>query len=187
MDTRLIKLSKTLAHALRHEPWLYELELDDEGWVNSEDLIATLRQRSPSWHDLSESDFASVIAQSDKPRYEMQRGLIRALYGHSTPNRLEKSPAAPPEFLYHGTTQTALPLIVENGLKPMSRQYVHCSVDFPMAQAVARRKGERIVVLRVIAGEAHQDGVVFYRGNDLVWLADLIPPRYLQPLGISES
>ena len=27
------ELSKTISHALRHEPWLYELELDDEGWT----------------------------------------------------------------------------------------------------------------------------------------------------------
>jgi putative RNA 2'-phosphotransferase len=25
-------LSKVVSHALRHEPWLYELELDEEGW-----------------------------------------------------------------------------------------------------------------------------------------------------------
>jgi len=29
----LVRLSKTVAHALRHEPWLYELELDEEGWT----------------------------------------------------------------------------------------------------------------------------------------------------------
>lgn len=30
---RLDEVSKVLSHALRHEPWLYELELDDEGWA----------------------------------------------------------------------------------------------------------------------------------------------------------
>lgn len=27
------KVSKVVAHALRHEPWRYELELDEAGWV----------------------------------------------------------------------------------------------------------------------------------------------------------
>ncbi len=27
------QLSKTLAHVLRHETWLYELKLDAEGWT----------------------------------------------------------------------------------------------------------------------------------------------------------
>ena len=26
-------LSEAVSHALRHEPWLYELELDDAGWA----------------------------------------------------------------------------------------------------------------------------------------------------------
>ncbi len=28
------RLSKTLAHALRHAPWIYELELDEAGWTD---------------------------------------------------------------------------------------------------------------------------------------------------------
>lgn len=31
--TDLPKLSRAVSHALRHEPWLYELELDGEGWT----------------------------------------------------------------------------------------------------------------------------------------------------------
>ncbi len=34
-----IALSKTIAHALRHAPWLYELELDGEGWVPLDSLV----------------------------------------------------------------------------------------------------------------------------------------------------
>lgn len=39
-------LSKTVSHALRHEPWLYELELDDEGWVAVSQLLESLRSES---------------------------------------------------------------------------------------------------------------------------------------------
>ena len=28
------KLSKEISYSLRHVPWEYELELDDEGWVS---------------------------------------------------------------------------------------------------------------------------------------------------------
>ena len=28
-----VALSRVVSHALRHEPWLYELELDEDGWV----------------------------------------------------------------------------------------------------------------------------------------------------------
>ncbi len=80
METRLIQLSKTLAHALRHEPWQYELELDDEGWVSTEDLHAILQQRS-RWHDLTESDFAQVIAdpvtRCARDRFALCMGIQR--------------------------------------------------------------------------------------------------------------
>jgi len=47
-----IELSKAVSHALRHEPWLYELELDDEGWTPVDALVTALSQE-PRWRDLS--------------------------------------------------------------------------------------------------------------------------------------
>ncbi|NTW40943.1 MAG: RNA 2'-phosphotransferase, partial [Cellulomonadaceae bacterium] len=36
-------LSRVVSHALRHEPWLYELELDEAGWVSVQSLVEALR------------------------------------------------------------------------------------------------------------------------------------------------
>ena len=35
-----IELSKEISYALRHVPWEYELEMDEEGWVSVELLDA---------------------------------------------------------------------------------------------------------------------------------------------------
>lgn len=179
MDRDLIRLSKTISHALRHEPWLYELEPDEEGWVPLADLLAALRQGRAGWARLGEDDLARLIAQSDKRRFELCGGRIRALYGHSLPGRLLKRPAAPPAVLYHGTTLPALDAIRREGLRPMGRQYVHLSVDEPTARQVAGRKRGRPVILTVRAAEAGRHGVHFYGGNELVWLADAIPPQFI--------
>ncbi|RBH44138.1 RNA 2'-phosphotransferase, partial [Pseudomonas sp. MWU13-2860] len=45
-------LSRTGSHAVRHEPWLYELELDDAGWVPLTALLAALRVERREWRDL---------------------------------------------------------------------------------------------------------------------------------------
>lgn len=45
--TDLPKLSRAVSHALRHEPWLYELELDGEGWTSVDDLLQALRGGVP--------------------------------------------------------------------------------------------------------------------------------------------
>ena len=50
------ELSKTLSHALRHEPWFYELELDDEGWTPLAAVLGVLREQREEWRDLSRID-----------------------------------------------------------------------------------------------------------------------------------
>jgi putative RNA 2'-phosphotransferase len=100
------RLSKTVSHALRHQPWLYELEPDSEGWVSVEDLLEALRERK-AWRNLAAADIAAMVEGSDKRRFEMRDGRIRALYGHSIPGKLSREPARPPAVLYHGTSPGA--------------------------------------------------------------------------------
>jgi putative RNA 2'-phosphotransferase len=178
MEPRLVRLSKTISHALRHAPWLYELEPDAAGWVPLDDLLAALQARAGT-RGASAADVAAIVAQADKRRFELRDGAIRALYGHSLPGKLARTPAAPPDLLYHGTTATALPAIRAEGLRPMGRQYVHLSTDVATARQVAGRKRGAPVILTVWAGEAHRAGVPFYLGNEQVWLADAVPARYL--------
>jgi putative RNA 2'-phosphotransferase len=177
---RYTDVSRTISHALRHEPWLYELELDDAGWVPVDALLAALRAEKPAWAGLNEADLAQMTAAAGKQRYEMRDGRIRALYGHSTPQKLAKEPAAPPAILFHGTAPKTVALIRKDGLRPMGRQYVHLSVDTPTAMQVGRRKAKDPVILRIRAAEAHGAGVRFYRGNDLVWLADAVAPAFIE-------
>jgi putative RNA 2'-phosphotransferase len=176
---RYADISKTVSHALRHAPWLYELELDDAGWVPVDALLAALRAEKPAWAGLSQADLVQMMAQADKQRYELRDGRFRALYGHSTPHKLNKDPAAPPAILFHGTAPKTVPLIRRDGLRPMGRQYVHLSADVPTATQVGRRKASDPVILRVRTSEAHAAGVRFYRGNDLVWLADAVAPGFI--------
>ncbi len=175
----LRRLSRTVAHALRHAPWLYELEVDEEGWVPVDQLLDALRRKRRSWRDLSRADLATMVVASEKRRYELAGDRIRALYGHSLSGKLQKAPATPPDRLFHGTAPRSLPRIMETGLLPMNRQYVHLSTTREDAREVGRRKAEEPVVLEIKAHLAHDAGVRFYRGNDRVWLADCVPPRYV--------
>lgn len=179
MEKYLTRLSKQVSHMLRHEPWLYELELDEEGWVSIENLIFALRESRDIWQDVSEKDLFEMMEQSEKKRHETREGKIRALYGHSLPGKLIKEPSMPPEFLYHGTTNLVLDKIKQHGLLPMHRQYVHLSVDIATAQEVGKRKSSTPVILTIKAKEAYEHGIKFYCGNDLVWLADGIPEIFI--------
>ncbi len=167
-----------ISFILRHQPWLYELELDDEGWVPVSELMRALHTER-RWLAVKVSDLERVVQLSSKQRFEIGGGRIRALYGHSLPGKLKKTPAEPPPTLYHGTTDAVVERIMDEGLRPMSRQFVHLSVDTQMARQVARRKDGMVVVLSIAAKQAHHDGIRFYEGNDAVWLADEIPANYL--------
>ncbi len=174
-----VRLSKALALALRHKPWLFELELDDQGWTPVEHLLEGLRRSGRSWNALDERHLQEVIDTSSKQRYELHGGKIRALYGHSVPGRITRTPGAPPALLYHGTSQQTLAAIRMSGLRPMSRQYVHLSIGKQMALEVGRRKGSPAIILEIAAAEAHAHGIPFYRGNEMVWLADQVPPQFI--------
>jgi putative RNA 2'-phosphotransferase len=181
MSRDLIHLSRVVSHALRHEPWLYELELDAEGWTSVDALLAVLRQELSGGADLSEQDLAEMISTSSKQRHEMANGRIRALYGHSLPGKLSKHAAVPPALLFHGTAPATVSMIQREGLKPMRRQFVHLSTSREDAVAVGMRKDREPIILAVRSGEASAAGVVFYQGNERVWLADHVPPEYIEP------
>jgi putative RNA 2'-phosphotransferase len=81
--------------------------------------------------------------------------------------------------LYHGTTHQAIKQITADGLRPMSRQYVHMSVDKETAVIVGQRRDHDPVILTIDAKAASKDGVKFYIGNEKTWLADFVPAKYI--------
>ena len=173
------KLSKEISYALRHAPWEYELELDSEGFVPTEQLLAAINENGKHGREITVADIEYIIANSDKTRFEIQGDRVRALYGHTIPMHISKEPIVPPAILYHGTTHKAAQIILKDGLKPMKRQYVHLSVDTDTAIQVGKRRDNDPVILKIDAAKAHADEVVFYKGNDKVVLADYVAPKYI--------
>ena len=173
------KLSKMASHALRHRPDLYGLRPDAQGWVRIDDFLWAARATGGALSAVTADDLAETLAKADKQRHEMNEHSIRALYGHSLAETISKPASEPPPVLFHGTSPAAWERIRCEGLRPMSRQYVHLSVDQQMARQVGGRRGPQVLILAVDAAAASADGVVFRLGNDRVWLADPIAPQYL--------
>ena len=173
-------LSKTISHALRHEPWVYELELDNDGWVSVKTLLDSLRTVKSEWNNLTIEHLKKMILKAGKKRHELKENKIRALYGHTIPGKLKKVAAEPPDILYHGTAPETVKLIFLEGLKPMSRQYVHLGVEIKTAEKVGLRKSRTPVILKIDAKKAYQEGIAFYEGNDKIWLSDVIPPEFIR-------
>ena len=101
-----IKLGKKLCKMLRHKPEQYGLVLDEYGWGNVSEILKALHKYA-TWQDVTEEDIAETVRTDNKGRFELSRGNIRALYGHSFHVKILKPVAAPPEILYHGTSHKA--------------------------------------------------------------------------------
>ncbi len=179
MEKKYIKLSKTISHALRHAPQNYGLTLDEKGWVDVEALLQGLKKHSRSFKNVTVDDLQKVINESQKKRFEIKDGKIRATYGHSLPSKIKKEPTEPPRVLYHGTTAKAAELILDTGLKPIGRQYVHLSLDVDTAYVVGLRRTKKPIILKISALEAYNTGINFYREKDGIWLSDSIPAGFI--------
>lgn len=175
------KLSKEISYALRHAPWEYELELNDEGWVSVNQLLNSLKH-SNQWKDVTKENIEKMISLSEKKRHELTNNKIRALYGHSIPMKIIKEEVVPPKLLYHGTSPKYLESIMRDGLLPMTRQYVHLSEDLKTAKIVGKRKHVNPVILVIDSKKACKNNVRFYLGNEKVWISDAIPSNCLSVL-----
>jgi putative RNA 2'-phosphotransferase len=177
MDKQLIKVSKRLSFALRHHPERLGLHLDAYGRVSLATLLAQYNAHYQT--PIDEQIIRTIMAASDKQRFAIENGQIRALYGHSIPVKLLQAPAAPPAVLYHGTSHQAAVMIETEGLKKMDRDFVHLSATVSMAVSVGQRRDPRPVIFQVAAQQAAAAGLLFYPTESHIWLVDHVPAKYL--------
>ena len=155
------RLSLFLSLVLRHQPEAAGITLDEHGWADVEALIQ------------------GISGTGRRYSFNEDRTLIRANQGHSIPVDVELTETTPPQVLYHGTASRFEQAILEQGLKPMSRLYVHLSGDAKTALTVGRRHGNP-VVFEVDSGRMSRDGEHFYISQNGVWLTKRVKPEYLK-------
>ena len=170
-------ISKYIALVLRHKPEEANLTLNKEGYCNTNDLIKAIRN---NFGKFSMEDLEIIVAEDNKGRYSFNeyKTMIRANQGHST-NQVDITfkEVVPPDVLYHGTATRFLNAIYKEGLKPMSRQYVHLSKDTETASKVGTRHGN-LVILYIDAKKMHEDGYKFYLSDNGVYLTKEVPSKY---------
>lgn len=170
-------VSRFLSLVLRHKPETIGLTLDKAGWVDVVTLIEKLEQHGRT---VTRDEIEVMVATNDKKRFVLSedRERIKAAQGHSLDVELELKQQIPPDVLYHGTVEAALPFIRKDGLSRMQRHHVHLSKDQETAIKVGSRRGEPIV-LRIEAKRMHEVGHQFFISENGVWLTTHVPARYI--------
>ncbi|MEZ5017702.1 MAG: RNA 2'-phosphotransferase [Flavipsychrobacter sp.] len=175
-----VKLSKFLSLVLRHQPEKIGIELDQNGWVEVEELINKLNEADVL---MNIDTLKHVVASSEKKRFAFDSTLkkIRANQGHSVNIDLDYKPSVPPNVLYHGTAEKSLEQIFESGLHKMSRHHVHLSSDTLTALKVGQRHGKPSILV-INSLEMHNDGIPFLISDNGVWLTDYVAPKYIKKI-----
>ena len=171
------RLSVFISLVLRHRPEEANVVLDEHGWADVEELLAGIRDTG---REIDRDVLEEIVATDKKQRYSFNQDktLIRANQGHSIPVDVELKEGEPPEFLYHGTAERFLDSIRKEGLKPMSRLYVHLSRDAEYARKIGQRHGSP-VVLQIRSGDMFRGHHKFYLSENGVWLTRSVAPEYL--------
>ena len=98
MNRQDVQISKFLSYVLRHRPDSVGLELDENGWVDVDELLEAARRNGRT---ISRVALERVGADNDKKRFSLdaRTNRIRARQGHSVEVDLNLQPVEPPELL----------------------------------------------------------------------------------------
>jgi len=112
---------KFLSLILRHKPEVINIQLDENGWANVQDIV-----------DSGEFTFElidEIVRVNNKKRYAFNKDKtkIRALQGHSVEVDLQLEEKSPHYILYHGTSRKNLQSILENQYIHLLQLYEHSS------------------------------------------------------------
>lgn len=174
----LTKISKYMSLILRHRPEVIGLTLDPHGWADVRALIRGIQGKYP---EFNRKTLEEIVESDEKQRYSFDRyGMrIRANQGHSVHVDVDMEEKEPPEILYHGSGRKYLSSILEKGLLPGNRLFVHLSKDTETARKVGKRHGDPVIFI-VHAGQMARDGYKFRISANGVWQIPQVPVKYLE-------
>lgn len=159
------RLSKSMAYQLRHNGPKIGVPIDNTGFASMDELARAL--------NVDSSNLLAVAEHPGEPRFEVKDGRIRALYGHSLEVSIDVGiKVGAPTSLYHGSSWSALNLIIKQGLIPMRRRVVHLTNVAEEAIAVGERKGAPIVL--EIKQSNNEEPVA-----EGIWIATTVIPNRL--------
>lgn len=176
MDKQLINIGRYISKLLRHDS--EDLVMDKNGWVDVNDLLTKVK--------INKIMLDEIVETNDKKRfaYNSNKTKIRASQGHSLSVDVELKETKPPFTLYHGTSSKVIDIIMEHGMKPMTRQYIHLSTDINTAINVGNRHTKSVsastVILAINSDEMFNDEYKFYLSENGVWLTTDIPSKYIK-------
>lgn len=175
------KLSIYLSFLLRHSPESLHLSMNEQGFVDVDELIDAINKDGQ--YSISKEMLDRIVEEDSKGRYRYSSDgtRIKACQGHSVPwVEPELTVKKPPAVLYHGTTLAAYNEIISSGaISKMKRHAVHLQADERKAWQSAKRWKKPCVVIKIDSAKMFLDGHEFGISDNMVWLTESVPTKYI--------
>jgi len=176
-------LSKLVSGLLRHFPQEVGLSLNDEGWESIDKLVKAIKLRWKNkelYQWVTREHIIALALLDPKGRFEIRNNDIRARYGHTIPVRISYSEDRKVTLLYHGTVSVNLKSILETGIKPMKRLWVHLTTNINDACSVARRRRGKPLVLIIDANCLRNSGIKVLKATKAIYVVKYVPPKCIK-------
>lgn len=180
-DPPEVRLSKTLAYALRHGAQELGLSMRSSGYVELRQLLAL-----PLFRGYTEAQVEEVVRTNNKKRFTLttdeagETKYIRANQGHTLQLVRDEDLLTPIEdaaelpTCIHGTYLKFWESIHEKGLSRMARNHIHFTPRETVSESheiVSSMRADCNLLLYVDVARALADGVKFYRSSNNVILS----------------
>ena len=179
-EDELNSVGRILAGVLRHFPEKFDLDMDLNGWVDVRDTTEEIRRRKRNLHWLRVHHIKAVVETDPKGRYQVEGNRIRATYGHSVDVELDHPTHHVPDSLFYPSTQEEVDMLLDSGITPTDRRYVHLSKTYQDAYNAGVHRTEDPQILEVDAAAALLADVYIGQAGPTVFVTRGVPLVFLE-------
>ena len=179
-EHELNRIGRIMAGVLRHFPEKFGLEMDEHGWIEVEDIVRQIRRQKEKLHWLKPHHIEAIVLTDPKGRYQVDKDRVRATYGHSIEVDLDLPTDNIPDTLFYPVTEEELDVVLERGLQPTERKWVHLSRTLQNAQEAGQRRGDNPIILAIDAQPAIKGGTVIKQAGKTVFICEEVPAKFLR-------
>lgn len=181
-DQKEAGLARMLRYVLGVHPDEFGLLPDKEGWVPLKELIKAFSQEDGFKHVRASmvEDIANRVAPD---QVESDGKNVRAREREPLPMEW----TAPPGELYLAVKTKAWPSIKDRGMNPPEGSPVMLATEKDLAMKLGKRRDSEPALVAVAAGLAAEQGVVFRKYGEKLWLAGWLPAACLNGPRIKEQ
>jgi putative RNA 2'-phosphotransferase len=168
------QLAKLIEYALSRRPDEFGLVLDADGFIKLKELLKAINEEA-GFRYVRRAHLNEILLTVPNHSLEISENLIRSKKRERLPQR--NYAMEPPKLLYTCVRQKAYPHVHQKGIRPTGYSQIILSSSSDMAERIGKRVDRAPVLLTIQVQNSVDQGVVFFKAGENIYLADFIPAQ----------